>query len=1707
MRVGLQRSNASSVAWLRTLVLVTACIHNVAAQGTWQVIGNTTLACIHAAYTAADRLFCMERPHVFPYPWNPYASGNPENKIYEGQETVLTGARVTSRNVDVPYVPFCAGHAMTADGGVFVAGGDMPYVAGFNQDGRNSLRTYKPCTSTLGSTTCGIGTWDVYKPMSSQRWYPTVTTLADGSFIIVGGSFSNKADLIEENNPTYEYFPVKTVGQWPRQLALLIEAFPAMLYPLVFQLPSGNIFIFANVMSILLDPRTEKITQLPQLPNAGLDHGPWSYPFTATGVLLPLRPSNNYTATVQICGGPKASQVDADGLPYASPVCMQIQPEAPTGAVWTRVDDMPAARMMPDVVILPDGGLLYTNGGAVGLAGGDAGTGRCYNPVFQTDIHYPTKPAGTQWSARVGTMTVPRLYHSEALLRYDGRVLTSGSDQQNYMDKWGLTGTGPRKPNCFPVGTDVCTDPFEYRIEQFTPPYLLTGVARPVIATSPLTVAHGQTFTITTTTPASEVTGVVMVRHASTTHSTNTDQRLVELVVSARTANSLTVVAPPNARIGIPGHYMLFLLKNGVPSVSKVVRLTVSGTSAPVGTCNSLAVDTFYQFGLNNLGLAASEDGTTTNYVHSNGRASFVPRDGSYFYENIADTCLDVSAYKYMIVVLNVAPGAAATTQLEFQFGCSRATIVRQTIPPITIPNTGRDVVFAIDLAAYFSAANLRQLRAFSLANFAPLNGKTWQIGNIQLVDNLANCRYWNAQIVRPGVVTPPTTTTSVAPPTATATPPATGCTKTAIDSFTRYGLNDAGLAASDDKTTTGYAVAGGVLQFLPKADGSSYFYENLNCLDTVARRFITFSIQTASTISFAVQLQTGCGAAGQRINGPAITGTFTQSTVIAIDTHSYLATAAPATTTLFSFVLVQMSTTTGTAPWQFTNLQTATALPCAFTNITLVTKDEVVKNWVNGTGSTPPGGPTCKRINVDTFGRYGLNDLGVLASDDKTMTTYTVANNQVTMVPKADRSSYWYEDINVGGVPYNAATVPNLVFTVQTAAPGAAFSLNIETQLTPTSPLARQTIATIVLGTALAKTYVVPLASYITAAQLQTVVAFGFNTFITDGTAPWIFRSVQLVSDATLCQVVNPTTVIPATPAPPSSITAAPTVPPGCTRRAVDTFGKLGTNDLGTAASDDATMTSFTVANNRLSMVPKADGSSYFYEDVAVGGAAYDASAAPHLVITVQSAAPAASFVVNVQVPSATAPQLTRITLATLTLGDATAKTFVINLANSLTPAQLKALVAFGFNTFKSDGAAPWVVSNLLLVSDATICQIPNAIQVAGPTVPAPTPAPLPGCTRVALDTFQKVGANDLGVAVSDDKTMTTFNVANGQLTVVPKQDRSSYWYEGLNVAGQPYSMTNVKNLVFTVQTTAAAASFAITVETPATAGTVTPLLRLPLATLVATTVPKTYVLNLANYLTPAQLAAVVAFGFNGFVTDGTAPWIFKDLHLVSDAATCQLTNPTIVPPPAGEGQAAPAPPTTTPSLPAGCKKLVVDTFARYGQNDMGVLASDDRTMTSYTVGNGQVAMVPKKDFSSYWYEDINVGALPYDISATRVLVFSMQAPATTTTAPAGVNVIVETPGAAGGIDRLTLATLTIPPSTAGLMKTYTLDLGVALTEPQLRGVIAVGWNMFVTDGTGTWVFRDVAFVSDVAGCAVGEHVGVVVNEAKRVRRHVDEF
>jgi hypothetical protein len=226
---------------------------------------------------------------------------------------------------------------------------------------------------------------------------------------------------------------------------------------------------------------------------------------------------------------------NAAGPSAATAYVLDMTQPSPT---WQQVASMNYPRCYHNMTVLPNGNVLVTGGGT---------TTDLYNladAVLPAEIWVPATKTWTTLAA----MSVPRLYHSIALLLPDGRVLVSG----------GGAADGANQPQ------DQLSAQF------FSPPYLFKG-ARPVISAAPSKLIYGQNFTVQTP-DAGRIASVSLIRFGAVTHDFNTGQHFVPLSFSIATG-SLTVAAPANANVAPSGNYMLFLVDtNGIPSVAAVVH-------------------------------------------------------------------------------------------------------------------------------------------------------------------------------------------------------------------------------------------------------------------------------------------------------------------------------------------------------------------------------------------------------------------------------------------------------------------------------------------------------------------------------------------------------------------------------------------------------------------------------------------------------------------------------------------------------------------------------------------------------------------------------------------------------------------------------------------------------------------------------------------------------------------------------------------------------------------------------------------------------------------------------------------------------------------------------------------------------------------------------------------------------------------------------
>jgi hypothetical protein len=165
-------------------------------------------------------------------------------------------------------------------------------------------------------------------------------------------------------------------------------------------------------------------------------------------------------------------------------------------------------------------------------------------------------PRADSWSL-MAPATVPRLYHSTALLLPDGRVVAAGGNPEG--------------------GSQVPFEPpdpdEEMRLEVFSPPYLFRG-ARPEITAAPAACGYGDALRIDSP-QAAAIRWASLIRNGVTTHSFDSGQRLVDLDIAAQGGGTIEATAPANPNIAPPGWYMLFLVDDdGVPSLASWLHLT-----------------------------------------------------------------------------------------------------------------------------------------------------------------------------------------------------------------------------------------------------------------------------------------------------------------------------------------------------------------------------------------------------------------------------------------------------------------------------------------------------------------------------------------------------------------------------------------------------------------------------------------------------------------------------------------------------------------------------------------------------------------------------------------------------------------------------------------------------------------------------------------------------------------------------------------------------------------------------------------------------------------------------------------------------------------------------------------------------------------------------------------------------------------------------
>jgi hypothetical protein len=385
-------------------------------------------------------------------------------------------------------------------------------IGGWSLESLFGVRIYWPDGSAGVN---GTNNWqedvDAVK-LQRGRWYPTGLVMANGSMLIVGGEDGSNGAPV----PNMEILP--TVGP-VYEAQYLRDTDPNNLYPFLVVLPSGGIFIqYYNEARILNEVSLNTVKILPNVPATVNDaSGGRTYPLEGTQVLLPQYYPYDAPLEVLICGG-AARQT------------------------WT-IERMPSRRVMSCMATLPDGTFLILNGAEIGAAGFHLAE----SPNLNALLYDSRKPQHQRISIMANT-TVARLYHSEAVVMDDGRVLVSGSD--------------PQDPNF----------PQEYRYEVFLPPYLLSGAAQPTFSLSQKDWDWEANYAFTLTSSSGGAIKVSLLGSESSTHGSSMGARILFPQVSC-SGNACTVTAPKGPYIAPVGWYRMFVLDGATPSHATWVRI------------------------------------------------------------------------------------------------------------------------------------------------------------------------------------------------------------------------------------------------------------------------------------------------------------------------------------------------------------------------------------------------------------------------------------------------------------------------------------------------------------------------------------------------------------------------------------------------------------------------------------------------------------------------------------------------------------------------------------------------------------------------------------------------------------------------------------------------------------------------------------------------------------------------------------------------------------------------------------------------------------------------------------------------------------------------------------------------------------------------------------------------------------------------------
>jgi hypothetical protein len=327
---------------------------------------------------------------------------------------------------------FCAGHTVLANGKLIAAGGNQ--VPGNGQ--HNAISIFDPANNT----------WTRGPDMAANRWYPSVTNLANGDALITSGG----PGIPEVYSST---------GPGTGSLRKLTGADLGLaLYPWLQLAPNGKVVQFGpeTTLRSLDTTGTGGWTTLGTRDASYRDYG--SYAMYAPGKVLVTGGAASLKTT-QI--------VDVNnGLSTSSAAAMNF------------------GRRQHNLTLLPNGSALANGGISNGAALVDVNAA-----VFASEVW---NPSANRWDV-MDSEKVPRQYHATSLLLPDGRILSAGG---------GFCGACPLA-TYFNKNAQIFSPTYLFNKDG-------TPAARPSITSAPASAAYASNFAVKTDTDIARVTLIAL---------------------------------------------------------------------------------------------------------------------------------------------------------------------------------------------------------------------------------------------------------------------------------------------------------------------------------------------------------------------------------------------------------------------------------------------------------------------------------------------------------------------------------------------------------------------------------------------------------------------------------------------------------------------------------------------------------------------------------------------------------------------------------------------------------------------------------------------------------------------------------------------------------------------------------------------------------------------------------------------------------------------------------------------------------------------------------------------------------------------------------------------------------------------------------------------------------------------------------------------